>query len=109
MSIDTTFKPLGPTCFVSNVTGTQVVQQGNLSGSGLSFRIRNLAATAQYIGWASTAAGATATAPSVTGPAGGQVCVGLLGSSVETFELPPYSYFIASTVTGFEVTPGTGA
>lgn len=102
MSIDTCFKPLGPTTLVVNAA-LQVIPPGTNAATA-TYRIRNLSGSVQYLAWGS--ANVTVTAPSAGVPQYGTV--GMLGNSVETFEIPPGVYFIASTATGFEVTPGQG-
>lgn len=106
MSIDTTFKPQGPTALVV-ATAIQVPN----GGSGItSFRVRNLATVAQYFSWGKTAAQATllaGIAPIANTPSFNTI--GMLPSSVETFEIPGDSFFIAGTVTGFEFTAGQGS
>lgn len=109
MSIDTVFQPKGPTVLVTN-SAIQVVSAGivNLTGM-MSFRVVNLAATAQRLGWSSTATNASASGPAGAGVANEVYSINMLGNSVETFEFPVTAFFIASTSTGFEMTPGQGA
>jgi hypothetical protein len=106
MSIDTVFKPTGPTVLVAN-TATQVANQN--SGGVYSFRVINLATTVQRFSWGQTAAAATALAGGAPVAAGTPNTITMLGSSVETFEIPIAAFFIASSATGFEFTPGQGA
>lgn len=100
MSIDTTFKPMGPTVAV----GTSAVQVVNVAGnvaSGItSFRIVNITATAASIGYGTSATNALSTIPgfAVTVPPNG-VCY---------LEVPYNTWFIASAATTFQVTPGMG-
>jgi hypothetical protein len=109
MSIDTVFKPTLPTVFVG-AAAVQVCPAGN-QGTVYSFRVRNLnTSAAQYFAWGTTAALATA-ALAATPPTAGLPspnAIGMLQNSVETFEIPVASYFIA-TATGFEFTPGQGS
>jgi len=103
MSVDTVFKPLGPTVLVTNVA-VQVTTAN--PDTDLTYRVRNLAAAAQYFTW-----GAASTVTSIGAPTAGVPSantVGMLPNSVETFEIPSNQYFIASSATGFEMTPGKG-
>lgn len=102
MSVDTVFKPLGPTVLVTN-TAVQIVQTGTGPGYS-SIRVRNLSASAQYFTWGNSAV--TSITPAAGVPAANTI--GMLPTSVETFEIPPTQFFIASSATGFEVTPGQG-
>jgi hypothetical protein len=102
MSVDTVFKPLGPTTLVG-VTAVQV--NTNLSAGISSYRIRNLLSTVQYFAWGPSTVGAPA-APTAGVPSPNTI--GMLPNSVETFELPINIYFIAGSAAAFEVTPGMG-
>jgi hypothetical protein len=108
MSIDTVFKPQWPNSFVGTA-GVQLSAMAN--GTGItSFRVRNLAAVVQYFGWGSTAAQAVANATAT--PAAGlpvQNNIGMLPSTVETFEIPGNMFFAAATTTGFEFCGGQGS
>jgi hypothetical protein len=104
VSIDTTFKPSGPLTFV----GAVAVQVVTKDGSGhVSYRVRNIATAAQYFTWGQTAAVTAAAAPTagVVAPN----TIGMLGNSVETFEIPAGVFFIANSATGFEFTSGQGS
>jgi hypothetical protein len=105
MSIDTTFKPVGQTVVVST-TAVQVRSLAADPGGTLSIRVRNLSGSAQYFSWGSTSS-VTCTAPAAGAPQPNTI--GMIGSSVETFEIPQAAYFIASSSTGFEMTPGQGS
>jgi hypothetical protein len=106
MSIDTVFKPQGPNTLVV-AAGIQIPN----GGSGVtSFRVRNLAAVAQYFGWGQNAAAAVtaaSTPPSAGNPVVNQA--GMLPTSVETFEIPGNMFFAASSATGFEFIAGQGS
>jgi hypothetical protein len=106
VSIDTVYKPTGPTVLVTNVA-TQVATQN--AGGVYMFRVRNLAAVAQYFSWGRTAAAATALGGAAPTAAGTPNTIGMIASSVETFEIPCDSFFIASSATGFEFSPGQGS
>jgi hypothetical protein len=98
--MDKPFSPSGPTTLVDN-TARQI---GTAPGPG-NYRVRNLATTGQYF-----THGATSSVTSVGAPTGGSPSantIGMAGSGVEVFSglLP---WMIASTSTGFEVTPGDG-
>ena len=71
-----------------------------------SFRVRNLAAVTQYITWGATS-GVTSVGAPVQGTPSANT-IGLLPNSVETITAPSNAWFIASSATGFEVTPGEG-
>jgi hypothetical protein len=111
MSIDTVFKPIGQLTFVG-VTPVRVVPN---DGSGIcSYRVVNLsvATTEQYFGWGVTASAATAALVNTPVTAPGNVApnvIGMLGASVETFEIPAGVFFAASSATGFQFLAGQGA
>jgi hypothetical protein len=106
MSIDTVFKPTGPTALVVN-TASQVANQN--AGGVYMFRVINLSTSIQRFSWGRTAAAATALAGAAPAVTGTPNTITMLGGTVETFEIPCDSFFIASTVTGFEFTPGQGS
>jgi hypothetical protein len=101
MSISSAFQPQGPTYLV----GTAAVQITSGTGS-CCYRVRNLAAVTQYFTWGNASTVTSVGAPSLGTPSANTF--GLLASSVETFELPGNVWLIASSATGFEVTPGEG-
>ncbi len=106
MSVDTVFKPTGPTVLVTN-TAIQVITQN--AGGVYMFRVLNLATAIQRFSWGRTAAAATAlngAAPTATGTPN---TITMLGGTVETFEIPCDSFFIAGSATGFEFSPGQGS
>jgi hypothetical protein len=92
------FAPSGPTLLVA---ATAV---GIQASSTNSYRVRNLSASAQYFTHGPTNA-VTSLAPSAGIPAANTI--GMIAGSVEVFTglLP---WMIASSATGFEVTPGDG-
>lgn len=97
--MDKPFSIGGPTVVVG---AAAVLLSQNTPSS--SYRVRNLSTSTQYF-----TVGATASVASLTPAAGTSAVntIGMLGSSVETFaSLLPY--MIASSATGFEVTPGDG-
>jgi hypothetical protein len=106
VSIDTTFKPTGPTVLIA-ATATQVATQN--AGGVYSFRVVNLATAIQRFSWGRTAAAATALGGAAPTAAGTPNTITMLGGTVETFEIPVDSFFIASSATGFEFTPGQGS
>jgi hypothetical protein len=106
MSIDTVFKPTGPTALVA-ATATQVATQN--AGGVYMFRVINLATSIQRFSWGRTAAAATALGGAAPVAAGTPNTITMLGGTVETFEIPCDSWFIASSATGFEFTPGQGS
>ena len=104
MSVDTIFKPIGSTTLVG-VTPVQLNSQGNNSGGMVSVRIRNLLGTAQYFSWG-TSASVSVTVPTAGVPSPNTI--GMLQTSVETFELPPNAWVVANAAAAFEMTPGQG-
>lgn len=110
MSIDVAFQPKGPTVIVDNSAGMQVIPPG--TGVGMvSFRITNLAAAAQRLGWGVSAAKTSAAAPGGVGVTNAAFSL-LVGTGLTiTLELPASTFFIATNAaaTGFEITPGQGA
>jgi hypothetical protein len=106
LSLDTVFKPTGPTVLIA-ATATQVASQN--AGGVYMFRVINLATTLQRFSWARTAAQATALGGAAATALGTPNTIAMLGGSVETFEIPCDSFVIASTATGFEFTPGQGS
>jgi hypothetical protein len=79
------------------------------SGGVYMFRVVNLSTSIQRFSWARTAAAATALAGAAPVAAGTPTTITMLGGTVETFEIPCDSWFIASSATGFEFTPGQGS
>jgi hypothetical protein len=73
------------------------------------FRVINLSTSIQRFSWARTAAAVTALAGTAPVAAGTPTTITMLGGTVETFEIPCDSWFIASSATGFEFTPGQGS
>jgi hypothetical protein len=106
MSIDTVFKPTSPTVLVTN-TAIQVMTQN--AGGVYMFRVINLSTSIQRFSWGRTAAAATALGGATPTAAGAPNTITMLGGTVETFEIPCDSFFIASSATGFEFTPGQGS
>jgi hypothetical protein len=106
MSIDTVFKPTGPTVLIA-ATATQVASQN--AGGVYMFRVVNLATALQRFSWGRTAAAATALSGAAPTAAGTPNTISMLGGTVETFEIPCDSFFIASSATGFEFSPGQGS
>jgi len=107
MSIDTTFKPISPLTFIGT-TPRQVVTAGQNQSGAISFRVKSLAAsgTDQYFTWGQSNAVTAGAAPTDNVPTVNTI--GMLGASVETFELPAGSWFVASSATGFQFVAGTG-
>lgn len=105
MSTTSAFIPQGPTYLVV-ATAIQCPSSMTLSNPVQSFRVRNLSASPQYFTWGTASTVTSVGAPSAGVPSANTI--GMLGSSVETFMLPPNAWFIASTATGFEFTPGEG-
>lgn len=100
MSIDTTFRPTGPTVLVG-VVATQVGD--DLSSGCSTFRVRCV--TAGYLSWGTSAVTAKG-APAAGAPVANTI--GMAAGGVGYFELPYNVYFISSVADGFEVTPGQG-
>lgn len=97
--MDKPFTIGGPTVLV----GATAVQLTPIQGAS-TYRVINLSASVQHFTVGATSA-VTSLAPAAGVPAANTIT--MLGSSVETFaNLLPY--MIASSATGFEVTPGDG-
>jgi hypothetical protein len=103
--MDKPFQPTGPTTLVDNTAREIGVRADALGGSGNNYRVVNLSASVQYF-----THGASSSVTSVGAPAGGTPSantIGMAGNGVEIFSgLMPW--MIASTSTGFLVTPGDG-
>jgi hypothetical protein len=99
MSLETTFKPMQPTVAVTTVAVQAVAPSVGNAGVA-SFRTYNAAATAQIIGYGTSAANAIAAIP------GNAVTVGP-GLSIY-LDLPAATWFIGNTGSTFQVTPGQG-
>ncbi|WP_233854111.1 hypothetical protein [Paraburkholderia sp. HD33-4] len=95
------FAPSGPTVFVG-ATATQIGQNVRVSNS---YRVRNLSTSVQYFTTGATSSVTSASPPSAGVPA--VATIGMLPSSTETFT-GLGDFMIASSATGFEVTPGDG-
>jgi hypothetical protein len=98
------FNANGPTYLVA-ATAVQIAPPAGSTGV-FSYRVRNLSASAQYLTWGLSSSVASIGAPTAGVPSANTI--GMFGNSVETFTFPPYLWMIASSATGFEVTPGTG-
>jgi hypothetical protein len=110
MSVDTVFQPKGPTVLVTNASAIQAVGSGFTHLTGMvTFRVVNLAAATQRLGWGPTAANTASTGPAGAGVTNAVNSVVLESNGVEWFEFPATAFFIASSATGFEMTPGQGA
>lgn len=70
-----------------------------------TYRIRNLAAAVQYLTWGTTAGVTSVGAPGAGTPSANTL--GFAAGATETVELGG-NWMIASSATGFEVTPGEG-
>lgn len=103
MSIDTVFKPLGPTVLIG-LTAVQVVASGTGSNYS-SIRVRNLGTVVQYFTWGG--ANVASLTPSAGVPAANTI--GMAAGATETFDIPPALFFIANAAAAFEMTPGQGA
>ena len=105
---DSAFTPQGPTYTVSGAP----VQAISSNRQGCSnYRIRNLATSVQYFGWApplpsGNAPTVSAAAPTPLNPSANTI--GMVASSVEVFSLTPNAWFNCGTGATFEVTPGEG-
>lgn len=96
------FAPTGQTVFVG-ASATQIAPNQSVAVQG--YRIRNLSSAVQYFTHGSTSSVASLGAPTAGTPSANTI--GMLPNSVETFSgLNPF--MIASSATGFEVTPGDG-
>lgn len=104
MSGNVTFQPLYPTTLVGT-TAIQAVPAGQASTGVYTFRVKNINAARQYIGWGPTAAGAIATAPTAAAP---QANIGLEPGQAAYLCLPYNVFFISGAAASIEVTPGIG-
>jgi hypothetical protein len=103
--MDKPFQPTGPTILVDNTARLIGINVNANGGAGNNYRIRNLSANAQYF-----THGVASTVTSVGAPAAGTPSantIGMAGSGVEVFS-GLLAWMIASSATGFEVTPGDG-
>lgn len=101
------FTPFGPTYAVSSTAPVQVLATNNLGPT--SYRIRNTNSSANYISWSPALPSGMAPTFACTSPVAGTPSVntvGMIGSSIEVFQLPSNCWFIATAA--FEVTPGEG-
>jgi hypothetical protein len=103
--MDKPFQPTGPTILVDNTAREIGVRADALGGAGNNYRIVNLSASVQYF-----THGASSSVSSVGAPTGGTPSantIGMAGNGIEVFSglLP---FMIASSSTGFLVTPGDG-
>jgi hypothetical protein len=101
MSVINAFQPQGSTFLV----GTSAVQITSSTGA-CCYRVRNLAAAAQYFTWGNSSSVTSNGAPSAGNPSANTV--GLAANGIEIYQLPGNVWMIASSATGFEVTPGEG-
>jgi hypothetical protein len=105
MSIDTTFAPRGPTVLVGAAAIQVVNAAGNVASGITSFRVHNVNAAKQQLGWGTTSTNAVATAAAAGAPQ--NVITIEIGGTIY-LELPYNTFFIASAAASFEVTPGMG-
>jgi hypothetical protein len=103
MSVDTVFKPQGP----STLVGVTAVQIPNGGSGTTSFRVYNTVATEQCFTWGQTAAVVAAGPPTAGVPSPTTIC--MLPTSVETFEIPSNSWFIGNAGSAFVFVAGQGA
>ncbi len=101
MSIDTTFKPSGPTTLVG-VTAVAPMTRDAAAGV-TTFRVRCL--VTGYLTWGPTNAVASITPAAAPAPN----TIGMTsGGNAAYIEVPAASFFIASAAAAFELTPGSG-
>jgi hypothetical protein len=104
MALNSTFSPQGPTYLL---VGTAIQILSNGQNAVQSYRIRNLSSSSQYFTWGAASSVTSVGAPSAGVPSANTI--GMIGNSVETISgLPVGVWMIASSATGFEVTPGEG-
>lgn len=94
------FQPTGPTILVA-ATAVNILQYSTTN----SYRIRNLAASAQYFTYGQLSS-VTSLQPAAGVPANNTLSMN--ANEVKTFTLSGAVFMIASSATGFEVTPGDG-
>lgn len=103
------FTPFGPTYLVDSSTPVQVKSSAN-APAPTSYRIRNTNTSSNFFAWApALPSGSTPTfgaaAPTLGTPAVNTI--GMIGSSVEVFQLPGNCWFIGN-LANLEITPGEG-
>lgn len=106
MSVDVTFKPLGPSQ-VLPATGAQLQTAGAM-GIMNAVLLVNIGTTVAYVSWGNSAANAAANLPAA--PAAGTFypnSVALPINGARVVEVPPGLYFAATAASVF-ATPGTG-
>ncbi len=103
MSVDTTFKPLGPTTLVG-VTAVAPMTK-DAAGGVTTFRLRCLATA--YLTWGPSSSITAAGAPSAGTPSSNTIGM-TTGGNAAYIEVPAGSFFISSVAASFEVTPGSG-
>lgn len=101
MAASFAFQPTGPTIFV----GASAVQIAQNQRASNVYRVRNLSSVAQYFTTGPNNGVTSVGAPSAGSPSA--ATIGMLPYSVETFT-GLGDWMIASSATGFEVTPGDG-
>lgn len=103
------FTPFGPTYLVD--TGAPVqVKSGSGAPAPTSYRIRNTSSSANYFAWAPALPSGSVPLFGAAAPTAGNPAVnimGMIGASVEVFQLPANCWFIAN-LTALEITPGEG-
>jgi hypothetical protein len=103
--MDKPFQPTGPTILVDNTARLIGINVNANGAAGNNYRIRNLSTSAQYFTHGAASTVTSAGAPTAGVPSANTI--GMAGSGVEVFS-GLMAWMIASSSTGFEVTPGDG-
>jgi hypothetical protein len=105
MSIDTTFKPIGPTVSIGQTPSQAVPTPSNFSAGITTFRIFNTSTTFyQYLAFGNTSA--LAAAAFTTAPNGYVITIPL--NTVCYLELPYNTWFVTGSGSVLIITPGQG-
>jgi hypothetical protein len=106
MSIDTTFKPLGPTVPINGTPAQAVPAPSGFSAGITTFRIFNQNGMSTTFGWGLTAAAAAYAAGNANSIPGSWLWVN--GETAIYLELPYNTWFCVGTGETFSFTPGQG-
>ena len=112
MSVDTTFRPTGPTIQVGTAP-VQIQVGGNQGSIGDAVYVRCLAAAASsaYFAYGPSAASLSVAPIAPTGATAATStpnALGMFGQTVKIFQIPSNSFVVASAAAAFEMTPGVG-
>jgi hypothetical protein len=103
--MDKPFQPTGPTILVDNTARRIGINVDANAGAGNSYRVVNKSSSVQYFTHGSSSSVTSVGAPTAGTPSANTI--GMAANGVEVFG-GLLAWMIASTSTGFEVTPGDG-